>query len=361
MGKCKFCGKSAGLFSHSHKECENKHTIGLAEFQSTVLSFLCGSISANKVVDKKIQLFNSSFLTEEDLCQIIGDIASSTKLTHPISTSTISRLLSLSSILRINISNPNLRNGLDELAKKMTRGYMVEYFMDKCSFSDAQHKCFSLYSHYPISEEDKTDSYLYVLNKAAINFLSNGMLSQHEQNKIDQYITSLALPLNNLPVQYQNSEICKLVQVALLKKIQSGIIPKTNIIAPIVLGRSEQIIWVYNGVSLYLEKTHKEWKGRSHGLSFRLMKGVYYRVGQSKGHPVEHTSMEKQGEGCLYITNKHLIFHSENKAIKISYSTIISLNPYSDGIDVMKDGATTKKITFQGLDPWFIMNYISTL
>lgn len=31
MAKCKYCGESAGFFSRSHKECEEKHTRGIDE------------------------------------------------------------------------------------------------------------------------------------------------------------------------------------------------------------------------------------------------------------------------------------------------------------------------------------------
>ena len=29
MGQCKYCGEDAGLFSHVHKECEEKHNQGI--------------------------------------------------------------------------------------------------------------------------------------------------------------------------------------------------------------------------------------------------------------------------------------------------------------------------------------------
>ena len=171
----------------------------------------------------------------------------------------------------------------------------------------------------------------------------------------------LALPVNNLPAQYQNSEISKLGQVSILKSIQRGIVPHTNMTAPIILGRNESILWTYNGVSLYQEKITKEWVGRTGGFSFRIIKGVYYRTGQMKGHPVEHSSMEFNGTGALYVTNKNLIFYSISKSVKIPYNKIIGLTPYSDGIEVHKDGTNQKRMTMQGFDPWFIMNLLSQI
>lgn len=36
MGTCKYCGKDAGWFSHSHKECKEKHEQGVNDFSSVV-------------------------------------------------------------------------------------------------------------------------------------------------------------------------------------------------------------------------------------------------------------------------------------------------------------------------------------
>ena len=96
-------------------------------------------------------------------------------------------------------------------------------------------------------------------------------------------------------------------------------------------------------------------------MSFRICHGVYYRTGGSKGHAVEHTFMQPIGTGTLYVTNKNLIFHSMMKGIKIPYKKIIGVNPYSDGIEIHRDGATTKRLTMQGFDTWFLMNAMSMI
>ena len=42
MGTCRYCGLSTGLFSHSHKECENKHVNAVSEFEKVCTAFLTG-------------------------------------------------------------------------------------------------------------------------------------------------------------------------------------------------------------------------------------------------------------------------------------------------------------------------------
>ena len=49
------------------------------------------------------------------------------------------------------------------------------------------------------------------------------------------------------------------------------------------------------------------------------------------------------------------------ECIKIPYKKIIGVNPYSDGIEIHRDGATAKRLTMQGFDPWFLMNLLSMI
>ena len=101
--------------------------------------------------------------------------------------------------------------------------------------------------------------------------------------------------------------------------------------------------------------------GRHSGYSFRIMKGVTYRTGGFKGHPVETSYLENQGLGSLYVTNKNIIFMGHTRSIKVPYTKIIGINPYSDGMEVQRDGNNIKRLVFQGFDCSFILNVINLL
>ena len=91
------------------------------------------------------------------------------------------------------------------------------------------------------------------------------------------------------------------------------------------------------------------------------MKGVYYRTGGFKGTPVETTSMQKVGIGMVCLTTKNIYFSSPEKSFKIPYDKIISVNSYSNGIDLQKDGAREKPFFLEGVDSWFCYNVIANL
>lgn len=363
MGTCKYCGQSAGLFSHVHKECEEKHKKGVDDFTAVLNSFFMGRATASDLIRTKSRLQTDAFLSEEDICDC-SDAAIRTytaSIHRPFSPQSMRLMDDFLNAVGVAYSKVNKKGAVDEFTKKLMKGFMVEYFTDKLALPLAHSRCEKVLSRFPMTQSNIEDAYLYVLNKAATNFLKDGILSDDEQQKINDYVQYLALPVNNLPTAYQNTEISKLGQVSILKDIQRGIVPNTGIVAPIILGKKETVLWTYNGVNLYQEKITREWVGRSRGMSFRVMKGVYYHTGGSKGHPVEHSSMEHQGTGSLFVTNKNLIFYSQTKGLKIPFNKIVGITPYSDGIEVHKDGANTKRITMQGFDPWFLMNLLSQI
>ena len=94
-------------------------------------------------------------------------------------------------------------------------------------------------------------------------------------------------------------------------------------------------------------------------MSFRIMKGVYYRTGGFKGYPVETTIIQKMGTGSVCFTDKNIYFASPEKSIKIPYYKILSVDSYSNGIGIQKDGANDKPIFLEGVDSWFAYNVIA--
>ena len=363
VGTCKYCGQSAGIFSNAHKECEAKHQRGIQAFEATVSGYFSQRLPASSVASAKCQLQIDAYLSEEDICEISDKEirAYTASINRPFSPSSMHLMDEFLTAIGVPYSELNAKGGIVEFTKKLMRGFMIEYFTDQLDLQKAQSRCEKVLSRFPMNQDDIDDAYLHVLDKAATNYMKNGSLSSSERQKIDDYIHALALPVHNLPAKYQNSEIGKIEQMSIISMIQNGSIPDSGISAPIVLGRGEKIIWGYQNVNLYQEKVTREYVGRTGGFRFRIMKGVTYHTGGFKGHPVEKSSMEHQGIGTLFVTNRHLIFHSQTKSIKVPYAKLVGISPYSDGIEINRDGANVKRLTVQGFDPWFLLNILPYL
>lgn len=363
MGKCKYCGQSVGFFSRAHKECEEKHDRGLKGMGDVMRRYFSGSISADGLKAKLEKNRLPYFLTDENVASVaIATIkAFGESLKRPYPSNTLPRIKSFLNTIAIPYSMLNEKGDMDALAIKMFKGYIVDFFAKGVPLSRVRINAESVTSVLPLSQQKKKEAYYTVLNKAADKFMVDGWLDDNEQQMIESYTSSLGIALNCLPIQYQSESLTRIVQVIVLKDLQRGVLPQKPLAVPVMLGRGECALWVYDNVTMFQEKITREYIGRSRGMSFRICKGLTYRTGSFKGHPVERSHMDMVGVGSLIITNKHFFFHCPTASAKIPYSKIIGVTPYSDGLEVHKDEARSKRTVFQGFDPWFVMNILNLI
>lgn len=362
--KCKYCGLSAGFFSHAHKECEEKHKEGIAELLANLRAYFNGSEDLGNVLNKIKGMQTSNFLSKEDIedCyrRAIKLFADTVRL--PITKLHIQIIDTFLKNVKVPFSVLNKNGELDALGTRFYQGVLMSYFAENEPMVKVEKRARIISRVLPISSSMKENAGLTALQKAAHKYLSDGLITDGEQAKLDEFSSVLSLPVNNLPVAFRGTDIEKVQQASILRQIQRGQMPTPmNVSIPIMLSAGEYIIWEYPNVTMYQEKIIKEWVGRSSGWSYRVMKGVYYRTGSSKGHPVEHSTMEPTGIGSLILTNKNIIFCSSAKSAKIPYKKLIGITPYSDGIELLKDGANAKRQVFQGFDSWFMMNLLSSI
>src|SRR5665647_792995 len=71
--------------------------------------------------------------------------------------------------------------------------------------------------------------------------------------------------------------------------------------------------------------------------SFKIIKGVRYRVGNLKLQKITVDKLVEIDSGNLFITNKRIIFMGAKKNSNIKYQNILSIVPYSDGVGIEKD------------------------
>jgi hypothetical protein len=61
------------------------------------------------------------------------------------------------------------------------------------------------------------------------------------------------------------------------------------------------------------------------------------------------------GEGR---TNKHLAFEGQTKHLKLKFSSLASISPYADGLELQKNTASARPFFLEPLDGWFHYNVI---
>lgn len=204
------------------------------------------------------------------------------------------------------------------------------------------------------------------LNKALEEIVKkgseDGIITDEEEAGIKKFIDHFGIPNEKFEHLDWYDRYQKLL---VIKDLLNGIIPQRRMVSTsgffLNLTKGEQLIWRFDNVAFWEEVKITRWQGGSSGISVKVAKGVYYRVGATRGTPITKTSMVEKAVGTLFVATQHLYFYSEYKVVKIPYSKVVAYTPYTDGLGVLKDGVSAKPQAFQGLDGWFIYNLVTNV
>ncbi len=190
--------------------------------------------------------------------------------------------------------------------------------------------------------------------------LSDHILSEEEEHSLYQLLDTLDLSQDEL----DRGALNRVAQAGALRDILEGKLPKYKKHAgplPFNLQKSETLVWIFQDVDYYEEKTRAQFHGGSQGFSFRVAKGVYYRTGGFRGERVQTSETVHADYGSLGATTKHIYFAGTRKRFRIRYDRIVTFEPYSDGIGIMRDAQSARAQTFLTGDGWFIYNLVTNL
>ena len=192
-------------------------------------------------------------------------------------------------------------------------------------------------------------------------FLEDGVLDEAEEKRLVEFKNHFAFSQSDLD---KNGALTKTAKAAVLREVLNGVIPQRVSVdgnIPINFQKGEQIVWAFPNSKYLEDKTKRQYVGGSQGVSLRIMKGVYYRVGAFKGHAVESTERVHIDTGWIVVTSKHIYFAGPAKSLRVQYSKIISFLPFSDGFGILRDTATAKPQIFITGDGWFSYNLVTNL
>ena len=165
-----------------------------------------------------------------------------------------------------------------------------------------------------------------------------GLLAAFDQALADEVITRdeearlerLAAALGFTP-----SEVEKAIQQyrvpLFIAQVNDGRLPEFD--STRVMLKKGEVAHLETSAALLKEVQITEFRGGSRGVSFRIAKGVSYRVGASRGQMhVIGTELQTQDEGMLTITSNRAIFARTRKTVEVSFAKLLGMNVYSDGI-----------------------------
>ncbi|MEM3433674.1 MAG: hypothetical protein QXP27_05825 [Candidatus Methanomethyliaceae archaeon] len=191
--------------------------------------------------------------------------------------------------------------------------------------------------------------------------LEDGVLSEDEERSLVAFKDHFSLPTHVLD---KNGAYTRVAKAAIIRGVLNGNIPprvKVEGTLPFNFQKGESLVWLFQNVQYYEPRTRTVYSGGYSGVSIRIAKGVYYRVGGFRGNSVVTTQTVLIDKGSLGITNKHIYFAGNTKSFRVRYDKIVSFIPYSDGIAIQRDASSAKPQIFVTGDGWFTYNLVMNL
>ena len=211
-----------------------------------------------------------------------------------------------------------------------------------------------------MTEAEQHQLAVRAFENAVTEALKDDILSEDDEKKLIALGQRLSLSQKELNT---NWAFRRTVKAAVIREILAGVIPQRIELdtSSVNLEKDEIVVWAFADTPYYEDRTQRSWVGSSHGISVRIMKGVYYRTSAFEGHPVERRQRVAVDTGLLLITNKNLYFSGPEKSLRLPYKKIVSFQPFSDGFGLTKDAVTAKPQIFVTGDGWFAYNLVTNL
>jgi hypothetical protein len=212
-----------------------------------------------------------------------------------------------------------------------------------------------------ISESERKDLSLAAWSNALDRVLDRGVLSEEVEKRFVDLKECLSFSSGDL---LRTDAWDRMVKSAVLRDLMSGVIRNRTDACedlPLNFQKGEQVVWAFDGVDYLEDRTRREYVGGSRGVSVRVVKGVYYHIGGFKGRAIDRTERVHVDTGLVAVTTKQIYFFGSKKAFRIPYAKIVSFEPFTNGLGIMRDGVSAKPQILVTQDGWFTYNLVSNL
>jgi hypothetical protein len=106
----------------------------------------------------------------------------------------------------------------------------------------------------------------------------------------------------------------------------------------IALDHGEELLGAFPQTTLVEGRAVRTWRSQYGGPSFRIVKGLSYRFGGSRGTSESHEELRAVDCGTLALTNHRLIFMGLARTTSVDLEKIVSIEPLSDGFQLHREG-----------------------
>lgn len=353
---CIFCGKPAGWFRRSHAECSAQHAIGRQQIAEHLKWYFQSDMSAELLRKGAQEISQRHFVSSAELHSLaimaFNDAVDAIVEHQAPSRDQENKLALLQKEFALT------QTETEGAAKRLMSALFKGYLHSETPVAQLAQCVREIADHYSVTAAELHRLAIACFRRVVDTALEDQLLSKEEEAKLVLLQKEFSLTQAEL-----GGSIEQVTKVAILRDVDAGIINSRLKVEglSINLFKGEVVLWLFNKVELFEIKSRTSYVGGSHGVSIRIAKGLYYRVGAFKGERVQTQDLVRQDVGSLIITNRNVYFSGPMKSLRIRLNKIVSVQGYSDGIALTRESVNPKPLTFMLDDPWFASNLILRL
>lgn len=208
-----------------------------------------------------------------------------------------------------------------------------------------------------ISQKEVDQLFQLSFDEFAEKIINRGRITDEELEEIERFIKKTEWSEDRIDC---HGFLSKVIYLHVNQSVQNGIVPTFHTIpknvCPFILNPNEEIIWIFNNVDFYQTKLHKSYTGGSSGVSIRITKGVYYKVGGHKGRIESNYSLDYIDSGSIYLTTNGIYYKSYNQALELPFNKLLTFECDSRCIKIQLKTSRSNLMKFSNVDPDLINN-----
>ena len=190
--------------------------------------------------------------------------------------------------------------------------------------------------------------------------LNDGTVNEQEETLVANVLGQLVSLVDEGTLNSVKSE---LVKALILGDLSEGrVVNRLDLKdLPILLKPKETVLWAFTGVKYFAYRRNRQFVSGSRGVSVRVAKGLYFRAGASKGRTIVTDDLTHEDTGIFVISDQAVYFKGVKSSFSIDVLRILSVEPFSDSLELSDNRKTSKPMLFGVSDPVFAANLILNL
>lgn len=187
--------------------------------------------------------------------------------------------------------------------------------------------------------------------------LEDGIVNEQEETLVAGLLGQLAKWVDEGTLDAVKSE---LVKALILGDLSDGnVVNRLDLKdLPILLKPRETVLWAFTAVKYFAYRRNRQFVSGSRGVSVRVAKGLYFRAGSTRGKSIVTDDLTHEDTGIFVVSDQAIYFKGSKSSFSIDVRKILSVEPFSDSIEINDSRKSSKPMFFGVSDPVFAANLV---